>query len=536
MIRTRLSVAFALITALALAQCAFAWWAASTAAHYAERSVVAAGLLAEYESVGANKQRLKVWFAEGMLAANAPAALRDTLLQRMNFSISELRALAARDAALRGTVSPETAVIEALDLNLKIFGTAVREALPRIANPGDQALRWRGVINAFDELSGRDMREVLRDAVARQKLAARAEYMLLAAALERQRWANALLAALVALMGALAVWYFIVKLQRPFARLTTVAGHFANGDLTARSGLNGRDEFGRLGSLLDSMAASLAAAQRRDTELKDSLDALVATRTRAVTQAHESMMRAEARRRQFFAEVSHELRTPVTVIRGEADIALRNQDADPAPLREALARIVAAAVDLGARVQDLLDAARSGSPDYAFTLQQLKLASVMRAASSQMQAVARYRNITLLCGEDTVPSAVVHADRERLQQALTVVLDNALRYSPVGSTVELSLEREVDWVGIVVEDQGPAMSEDEIERAFEPHFRGAAAQRSDAPGAGLGLTIAQRILLAHGGSVEIRCGARGGLRVSLLLPECVDGVAARIDERLVATS
>jgi two-component system, OmpR family, osmolarity sensor histidine kinase EnvZ len=83
-------------------------------------------------------------------------------------------------------------------------------------------------------------------------------------------------------------------------------------------------------------------------------------------------------------------------------------------------------------------------------------------------------------------------------------------------------------VGIVIEDQGPAMSEEEIERAFDPHFRGAAAQHSDAPGAGLGLTIAQRILRAHGGSVEIGLSTLGGLRVCLLLPE-YDAAAAPAD-------
>ena len=67
MIRTRLSISFALLSALALSQGIFAWWAASTAALLAERKAIASGMEAEYESLGGNKQRLKVWFAEAML-------------------------------------------------------------------------------------------------------------------------------------------------------------------------------------------------------------------------------------------------------------------------------------------------------------------------------------------------------------------------------------------------------------------------------------------------------------------------------------
>jgi signal transduction histidine kinase len=316
------------------------------------------------------------------------------------------------------------------------------------------------------------------------------------------------------LFGAFAVWYFVTHLQQPFARLSDVAARFARGELDARTGLHGRDEFGRLGALLDSMASSLQQAHARDIEVQRSLDELVAARTRSVMQAHESMLRVEGRRRQFFAEVSHELRTPVTVIRGEADIALRAGD-DPVELKASLRRISDAAKDLSARVQDLLDAANSGSHDYSFALAPHSLPALINAVVVQMQALARYRGITLELAP--VPESTVVVDGERLQQALTTVLDNALRYTPESGHVAVSVLRQDGAISIQVEDDGPGMSAEDLVHALDAQFRGRAASAHPS-GAGLGLSIADRILQAHGGSIELSPLKPRGLRVQLHLP------------------
>ncbi len=517
MIRTRLSIAFALLSALALSQGIFAWWAASTAARFAERKAVASGMEAEYESLGGNKQRLKVWFAEAMLTGNAPAITRVTLVGRMEDSLRELRTLAERDARVRGGPSPEGPIVATLERNIQTMADAVRDAVPLIPT-GDPAERWRTVLEAFDRLSGQDMREVIREAILRQDRLAKEESGRLADALQLARRANIGLAALAVLFGAFAVWYFVTHLQQPFARLSDVTARFAHGELNARTGLAGHDEFGRLGALLDSMASSLQQAQARDIEVQRSLDELVAARTRSVMQAQEAMLRVEGRRRQFFAEVSHELRTPVTVIRGEADIALRAGD-DPGELKTSLRRINDAAKDLSARVQDLLDAANSGSHDYAFVLAPHSLPQLVHAVVAQMQALARYRGIALTL--EPLPECSVVADGERLQQALTTVLDNALRYTPEGGQVAVSVLLQDEGVSIRVDDDGPGMSEHDLAHALDARFRGRAAGAHPS-GAGLGLSIADRILQAHSGSIELSAREPHGLRVQLHLPLHVD--------------
>jgi two-component system OmpR family sensor kinase len=516
MIRTRLALAFALLALLALLQFGFAGWAASSAAHHAERSVVATRMLAEYLDLSGNKQRLKVWYAQKMLGNEADPAVREQLTAAMRASVKSLRTLAARMPSDAGGF--EANDLDTIALNIATLDGALREATyPGRAEPAGPA--WRAVMRAFDESAGRDMRALLREAVARQQDASRRESRLLAEAIARIRTGNALLGAAVFLIAAIAVAYFVRRLGQPFARLAQLSQALAGGDFQARSGLAGNDEFARIGGLLDSMAARLAEAQARSSALQGRLDELVAERTRALTQAYEALLGIESRRRQFFAEIGHELRTPVTVIRGEADLALRNA-ADPDDQRATLRRIADAARDLGGRVQDLLDAARGGSLEYAVTLRQEALPAIVAAAVAQMQAVAAHRGVVLAFDPagSSLRAPVVDVDRERLQQALVVVLDNAIRYSSTGGRVQVGITSEPDLWLVHIDDEGPGMSDDELDHAFEFRFRGRAGRERDPHGLGIGLAIARRIVEAQRGSIDLLPREPRGMRAVIALP------------------
>jgi signal transduction histidine kinase len=314
------------------------------------------------------------------------------------------------------------------------------------------------------------------------------------------------------------VAYFVRRLDRPFADLARLSTALAAGDFSARSRVRGRDEFARIGRLLDSMAERLARAQARSQQLQQQLDELVAERTRALSHAYETQIGIEARRRQFFAELSHELRTPATVIRGEAEVALRNRT-DSTAQSEALARIIDATSELGGRIQDLLDAARGGPLDYALCIRSEPLRDIVEAAVKQMQAVAEHRELQLEFDPgDAQRVCLVDADRERLQQALLIVLDNALRYSPGGGVVRVEIGADAEHWLVNIDDQGPGMAAAELERAFEPNYRGASGRQHAPQGHGLGLAIALRILQGLGGSIELSNRESGGLRASIALP------------------
>jgi signal transduction histidine kinase len=448
-----------------------------------------------------------------MLADDDDAAVRDGLSAAMVESVQQLRLLVERvDPA---QVAMERAEIETVAQNIAALDQAVRAATIPAARLSP-AQEWRTVLLAFDELAGRDMRELLRDAVARHEAASLRESALLAEALGRIRLVGALLAISVVLGAVLAVLHFVRRLDTPFARLSAITQALAGGDYRVRSELVGRDEFAQIGRLLDTMAERVEAAQMRSVELQRNLDQLVGQRTRALTQAYETLLGIEGRRRQFFAELSHELRTPVTIIRGEAEIALRHPD-DATEVKAALGRVVEVAGELGGRVQDLLEAARGTAMDYAVALQPVALAEIVTAAVGQMQAVAAHRGVLLEL--DAVPQALeIEADRDRLQQALVIVLDNALRYSPPESRVCVGVTVEDEHVWVQVEDEGPGMAEEDFAHAFEPHYRGAVGRARDPSGSGIGLAIARRIVLAHRGSIELNPRQPHGLLVGIGLP------------------
>ncbi len=515
MIRTRLAIAFSALAILALVQSMFAWWAASTATRQAERSVNATRMLAEYLEIAGNKQRLKVWYAQLMLADDPAPEVRERLMAAMWASVEALRGLAERSPeAVRALERQE---VETVALNIAALGraTADSERLDGSLSPAEQ---WRTVLLAFDELSGRDMRELLRQAVDRHEAASLAASADLADALARIRQLEAWLAFGLIVLALFSVIYFVRLLDRPFAELARLSTALASGDFSARSGLRGHNEFARIGALLDSMAARLAQAQTRSQDLQRQLDELVAERTRSLSHAYETLLGIEARRRQFFAELSHELRTPVTVIRGEAEVALRSRG-DPHAQSDALARIIEATGELGGRVQDLLNAARGGSLEYALTIRREALPTIVGAAVAQMQAVAAHRGLQVgLRVAENARGSQVEVDRDRLQQALVIVLDNALRYTPAGATVLAVLDAEADHWVVHVDDEGPGMSEEELSHAFDAHYRGAVGRQLAPQGQGLGLPIALRIVEAMGGSIELENRRAGGLRVSIVLP------------------
>ena len=536
MIRTRLGIAFAAMVFLAMAQGFFTLWATYSAARHAERSLVATNMLNHYLELGANKQRLKVWFAQSALAGDTLEVTKNNLLEKMSQSLNELQKLAPRDAALSpGGISTESTVLQLLSRNFALLKTSVQSIQFQITDPiapaSDQSRKWLDLISIFDRADGLDMRTVLEQAVIRQRATSERAEAELTSALSRIRLANVWLTLTATALGLFAVAYFVKRMQRPFEDLVQATSAISQGNynycrLPGRTH-NPADEFGLIANQLQALALKLTAAREQNEHLRHGLDDAVAAKISDVTRSHEALMRIDTRRRQFFTEVSHELRTPVTVIRGEAEIALRGTAYQDGDYRACLIRIVDACSDLGKRVQDLLQVAISDNGPYAMQLRPTPIGVVLKAALEQMAAVAENRNISLSDTVDVlspqVEGLMVKADPDRLRQALTIVLDNAVRYSEAPGHVEVlvSLDSQQNIVRIVVRDEGIGLTESECSGVFERHFRGEIARSMRPDGAGLGLTIAQAIVVAHHGEITIQNNVSPGTSGTRARGACV---------------
>jgi signal transduction histidine kinase len=253
------------------------------------------------------------------------------------------------------------------------------------------------------------------------------------------------------------------------------------------------------------MAAEIAARERELRHEARQLETRVKERTSELQTILTRFEQAEASRRQMMADVSHELRTPLTIIQGEADLALRSGLSDPRQSSESFSRIRDAARHSNRIVDDLLLVAREEAGQLRLDMRNVDLNLALADAAGLAQS-----RVEVLRFDRPAP---VRVDPVRLRQCLLAVMNNALRYG--GRTVRAWVERSGEGFAILIEDDGPGMSDAEKDQAFNRFYRGSGAQSTGVEGTGLGLPIVRSIMTAHGGSVDLSDRVGGGLVVRL---------------------
>ncbi|HUP91646.1 MAG TPA: ATP-binding protein [Solimonas sp.] len=296
-------------------------------------------------------------------------------------------------------------------------------------------------------------------------------------------WRDALLRVMVSLLviGA-AAWLAARRIVRPVADLERASLALAGGDLTTRvqrSVVGRDDELGSLGSAFNDMA-------ERISKLVDS---------------HRRLLR----------DVSHELRTPLARLRIAAELAREKGEA------RHFDRIEAEAEQLTALIQQVLLLARLDDPQTAaqdtgtFSLTELLIDLCARA---RLEAAQHKVEVV----SQIVASGAVRGREATLRSALENILRNALRFAPEGSSVLVGLSRQEQTFHIEICDHGPGVPADALAAIFQPFVRVSSARERDSGGVGLGLTIADAAVRAHGGTISARNRSDGGLCVDVKLP------------------
>jgi signal transduction histidine kinase len=219
--------------------------------------------------------------------------------------------------------------------------------------------------------------------------------------------------------------------------------------------------------------------------------------------------------RRFVADASHELRTPAALIRANAEVMEREGLVADAG-RDLLGDVIAEADRLGGLVGDLLQLAAWDETRLVLTMVPLDAAEVARDTVRGAAALAAERGVPL--SVDAPGPAPVVADRARLVQLLLVLVDNAIDHSPAGAGISVRTRAQGPRVAITVEDHGPGIAQEDLERIFEPFTRLPGTTRHGSGGTGLGLAIARRIAEAHGGTISAASPATGGARFTVSLP------------------
>jgi len=220
---------------------------------------------------------------------------------------------------------------------------------------------------------------------------------------------------------------------------------------------------------------------------------------------------------EFTADASHELRTPISLIRTEAELALRRSRKET-EYRESLHHILLEAERTTRLIEQLLALARADSGRETLQMQAVDLGLTLRDVAESWQQVANVRNLGFSRSIDGSDSFVL-GDETLLRRLADILLDNAFKYTPSPGNVHLSFERRGDNAVIAVRDSGVGIAEKDQSRIFERFYRVDKARSRAQGGTGLGLSIAQWIVMQHRGTiaVESRPGSGTIFRVELPL-------------------
>jgi signal transduction histidine kinase len=321
-----------------------------------------------------------------------------------------------------------------------------------------------------------------------------------------------------ALFAAACVVLLLSGLRRPLADLMTGTQMLAAGDLSHRIQLSGRDEFAGLARSFNSMADDLQLQRTQLNDAKDQLEKAVAERTDELRLANQALEHADEVRRRFLADISHELRTPLTIIRGEAQVTLRDKSATASESRQALQRVSEQAGQMSALVDDLLFIARHDANEICLELDEVPIDEVIEKTCSELKLTASAKDISIewICHDNGL---TVMGDAVRLHQVFLILLNNAIAYSNPKDNVIVELSSSGDHVLALVNDEGIGVEAEEVDHVFERYRRGVNAGKYHAEGVGLGLPVARAIVEAHDGKIELKSVLNAGTTVRVTLPK-----------------
>jgi len=229
---------------------------------------------------------------------------------------------------------------------------------------------------------------------------------------------------------------------------------------------------------------------------------------------------AQKSRREFVANVSHELRTPLTSIQGYVETLIEDPNSHPEITREFLGVIQKNAARMNRLTEDLLALASVESPDYKLTLQPSRANVLLQDAVESLGGIVMDSGVEL--ESEGAPDALVMADPDAINQVFGNLIENALKYAGDGKLIRVRASLRVAEVEFIVQDFGPGIASEHLDRIFERFYRVDKARSRESGGTGLGLAIVKHIVLAHGGRLwaesELGAGASFHFTLPLALP------------------
>ena len=280
----------------------------------------------------------------------------------------------------------------------------------------------------------------------------------------------------------------VIKLSmKPLEKIEATAEKIAAGDLSARlENFEPDTEVGRLSTSLNQMLSRIEESFAARTE-------------------------SESKLRRFVADASHELRTPLTSIRGFAELHRQGAVPEGEKTKELISRIEKESMRMGSLVEDLLMLARIDQ-SREIVMADVDLSTLIKEAVTSAQVAGPEHPIT----SDIAHDVHTQGDSDKIYQVVTNLLANARAHTPIGTAIHVATYSADDGTFVTVADKGPGLTTEDQQHIFERFFRvDTSRQRSSSDGSGLGLSIVDEVMKAHGGSVSVSSEPGNGATFTL---------------------
>lgn len=501
--------AFALVIALSCA---------AVSAHITrtnlEQSSIAQTLLSEHLQLSSTSYRLfKQLTDELIFGQNANQAEVRNKQQLIEQSVAKIRQLeldqreALGEASTQGSVEDTDALKNLIDQIIAEFKTIVSS---NDTAPLSQQNRVRRLLEVTID---NQFREAINAAVMRQGRVVAATNARIDTLNTTIMWFTASLGLLACPFIFFGCYWLFNQLYHPLNTIRSGTEAIAAGNYQYRipDGLD--QEFQDIVAVLNHMAVRLAEHETNESQLRRHLEFEVAQRTRELTEANRQLTLLDSRRRQFIADVSHELRTPLTIIRGEAQVTLRHNQADIVAYQDSMKAILQQAVNLSRLVDDLLLLARAEMSELKLELRNMLCGELIEELSPQWQRLHPERQLRIIASE-TLKNHSVWIDPHRFSQACAILIDNAAKYSAQDKPIEIQAHCQDSAMRLSVSDWGEGISPTDLQHIFERFVR----FNPRGEGMGLGLAIARAIMDAHDGDISVESTPGLGSVFTLTVP------------------
>lgn len=282
--------------------------------------------------------------------------------------------------------------------------------------------------------------------------------------------------------GIVFTFWLSRRTLKPVQALTFAARRMQEGDLDQRVNVNSKDEIGELAQAFNAMAAGL----KKQEEL----------------------------RRHMVSDIAHELRAPLSNIRGYLE-GLREGLAEPTP--SLIDSLYEEALLLNRLIDDLQDLALAEAGQLTLKRQAVALEDIVQRAIDSIRPQAEAKGLKLRMDlPEELP--LVDVDPQRIVQVLINLLKNAVNYTPGGGEIAVLAARQEQWIEVKVSDTGEGIPPEDLPYIFERFYRADKSRSRATGGAGLGLTIAKKLIEAHGGKIEVNSQAGQGTTFAFTLP------------------